>query len=198
MTDEYDKETHFQCSGAHGCGEVKLRSSFTNDKSKKSGKRNRCKQCQRAYNTKYASNRRASDKKYRAKPEQRLLKYKRSAESRGFVWDMSTADFMSYWQLPCVHCGTPIETIGLDRIRSDLPYQLDNVQPCCSNHNRQKSDMDLDEWYDSMDSITLHRLKINNVPDLVLHMIKELLKDASGEKHNKRMVAVTKPNVTTP
>ena len=186
------KETHKQCTGSQGCQEVKLRSHFTNDSSKADGKRNRCKQCQRAYNTKYASNRRASDKKYRAKPEQRLLKYKRSAESRGFTWDMTTKEFMTFWKLNCTHCGTPIETIGLDRLRSDLPYTKDNCQPCCSTHNRQKSDMDLDVWYDSMDSITLHRLKINNVPDSVLTMVKGLLKDASGEEHNKRMSAVTK------
>lgn len=193
-----DAKTHKLCTGAHGCNELKLMSHFTNDKSKKDGKRNRCKACQRAYNTSHASNRRISDKKYRAKPEQRLLKYKRSAESRGFTWDMTTEEFMSFWALPCVHCNTPIETIGLDRIRSDLPYQLNNVQPCCSTHNRQKSDMDLDEWYDSMDIITLHRLRMNNVPALVVHMISELLKDASGEEHNKRMAAVTKVIVTTP
>lgn len=182
-----NKETHKLCTGKHGCGKVKLRSNFTNDKSKKDGKRNRCKECQRAYNKEHASNRRESDKKYRSKPEVRYKKYKASAESRGFQWKLTRDQFMKHWQKPCTHCGATIETIGLDRLRSDLPYQIDNVQPCCSDHNRQKSDMDLDVWYDSMDSITLHRLKTNNVPESVLTMIKGLLKEASGEEHNQRM-----------
>ena len=148
-----DITTHKLCTGTHGCNEEKLRSHFTNDNSKKDGKRNRCKQCQRAYNKAFPSGRRASDKKYRAKPENRFKKYKESAKSRGFAWKLSREQFMVHWQKPCTHCGEAIETIGLDRVDSSKPYQVNNVEPCCSTCNRLKSDWDTKDWYAHMDKI---------------------------------------------
>ena len=143
-------ETHKICTGASGCGESKLRSHFTNDSSKKDGKRNRCKECQRAYNAAHRSNRVESDKKYRSKPEVRYKKYKASAESRGFKWKLTRNQFMVHWQKPCTHCESTIETIGLDRIDSNVPYQPDNVEPCCSVCNAMKSDTSTMDWYDQM------------------------------------------------
>ena len=153
-----DRETLKLCTGAHGCNTEKLRSHFTNDKSKKDGKRNRCKECQRSYNTKYASNRRVSDKKYRAKPENRFKKYQASAESRGFEWKLSRAEFMVHWQKPCTHCEEPIETIGLDRVDSNLPYQPNNVEPCCAKCNQMKSDWSTTDWYNHMTKILTVRM----------------------------------------
>jgi transposase-like protein len=153
-----DPTTHKLCTGAHGCNEVKLRSHFTNDKSKKDGKRNRCKQCQRDFNKKFPSGRRASDKKYRNKPEVRFKKYKASAESRGYTWDLTRDQFMVHWQKPCNHCGAAIETIGLDRVDSSLPYQVDNVEPCCSKCNQMKSDWSTVDWYTHMGKIMSHKM----------------------------------------
>jgi hypothetical protein len=152
------KETHKLCTGKHGCGKVKLRSHFTNDKSKPDGKRNRCKECQREYNKEHASNRRESDKKYRSKPEVRYKKYKASAESRGFQWKLTRDQFMKHWQKPCTHCDAPIDTIGLDRVDSSLPYQEDNVEPCCSKCNQMKSDWSTVDWYNHMAQILKVRM----------------------------------------
>ena len=180
-------ETHKQCTGARGCDLVKLRSHFTNDSSKADGKRNRCKQCQRAYNKEFASNRRASDKKYKAKPERRFAAYKASAESRGYTWDLTRDQFMVHWQVPCTHCGAEIETIGLDRVDSNLPYQPDNIQPCCRVCNASKSDSDLDVWYTHMDAITLHRVKALGGSPAILSLLQETLNEATGEQHNETM-----------
>jgi len=160
--EEFNKETHKLCTGAHGCGQVKLRSHFTNDKSKKDGKRNRCKQCQREYNKKFASVRRERDRKYRAKPENRYKVYKASAESRGFEWNLTQEQFMEHWNKPCTHCGAPIETIGLDRVDSSLPYQPDNVEPCCAKCNQMKSDWSTQDWYDHMQKIMKHKESKND------------------------------------
>lgn len=155
--EEFNKETHKLCTGAHGCGQVKLRSHFTNDRSKKDGKRNRCKQCQREYNKTHASVRRERDRRYRAKPENRYKVYKASAESRGFEWKLSRDEFMEHWQKPCTHCGAAIETIGLDRVDSSLPYQPDNVESCCSKCNQMKSDWSTKDWYEHMNKIMKHK-----------------------------------------
>lgn len=159
MNETYNKETHLKCTGAHGCGKVKLRSHFTNDRSKKTGKRNRCKECQRAYNKAFPAARRAADKKYREKPEVRFKKYKASALSRGFKWRLTRDQFMRHWQKPCTHCGADIPTIGLDRIDSSKPYQITNVEPCCSKCNQMKSDWSTQDWYKHMERIYQHSIK---------------------------------------
>lgn len=147
---QYDPSTHKFCST---CETVQLRSHFTNDKSKKDGKRVRCKSCQREWRKTNREKLREADKRYRSKPENRFKKYKRSAEERGFEWKLSRDQFMKHWQKPCVHCGDAIETIGLDRIDSNLPYQEDNVEPCCSKCNQMKSDWATVDWYSHMEKI---------------------------------------------
>lgn len=156
----YDPKTHLECTGSSGCGEVKLRSHFTNDKSKRSGKRNRCKQCQRAYNKANPAARLAADKKYRVQPHVRFAKYKASAEKRGFIWNLTRDQFMIHWKKDCTHCGSTIETIGLDRIDSSKPYQSDNVEPCCAKCNQMKSDWSTDDWIAHMVKIVKHRMGI--------------------------------------
>ena len=152
-TDKYKK-----CTGSNGCGAILLRSAFTNDKSKKDGKRNRCKSCQREYNKANPAARLAADKKYRVKPEVRYKKYKASALSRGFKWKLTRDQFMRFWKKPCTHCGAEIETIGLDRVDSDKPYQVTNIEPCCSKCNQMKSDYSTMDWYAHILKITKHVL----------------------------------------
>jgi hypothetical protein len=149
----HDPLTHKQC---RTCTEVLLRSHFTADRSKKDGKRSRCRACQRKWNVTNGHAKREQQRKYAAKPENRYKKYKASAESRGFSWDLTRDQFMVHWQKPCVHCGSEIKTIGLDRIDSSVPYQADNVEPCCSTCNRLKSDMLTVDWYAHMELIRKH------------------------------------------
>lgn len=143
-------KTHKICSS---CKEELLLGHFTNDKSKKDGKRSRCRKCQREWNVTHGEQKREAQRKYAAKPENRFKKYKASADSRGFTWSLTRDEFMKHWQKPCVHCGSPIKTIGLDRIDSSKPYQADNVEPCCSTCNRLKSDMLTVDWYAHMELI---------------------------------------------
>ena len=145
--------THKTCSN---CKEVLLLSAFTNDKSKKDGKRPRCRACQRLWNVKHGEQKRIAQRKYAAKPENRYKKYVASAKVRGFQWTLTRDEFMKHWQKPCVHCNSPIKTIGLDRIDSSKPYEDGNVEPCCSTCNRLKSDMLTVDWYAQMELIRKH------------------------------------------
>lgn len=164
---EINLETHKTCTGSHGCGKTLLRSAFTNDKSKKDGKRNRCKSCQRAYNSANPAARLAADKKYRVQPHVRYAKYKASALSRGFKWRLTRDQFMRFWNKACNHCGVAISTIGLDRVDSNKPYQVTNIEPCCSACNRQKSDWTTEDWYAHMDKIATHRLAVTKKPKVI-------------------------------
>ena len=149
---EHDVETHKYCKF---CGTVQLLSHFTNDKSKKDGKRAKCKGCQREYRASPAGiqSRLKSDRKYQAKPTSRFKKYVRSAAERGYKFELTFPQFMVFWKKPCTHCGAPIETIGLDRVDSTIPYQRDNVEPCCRLCNSMKSDTDTLKWYSHMQKI---------------------------------------------
>jgi hypothetical protein len=146
----HDPKTHKCCSA---CNQVLLRSHFTNDKSKKDGKRSRCRGCQREHRKTHGDSYLAAQRKYARKPEARYAKYKRSASERGYEFKLTRDEFMKHWQKPCVHCGDTIETIGLDRIDSAKPYQADNVEPCCRKCNQMKSDWNTVDWYLHMEKI---------------------------------------------
>lgn len=145
--------THKKCTD---CQETLLMSAFANDKSKKDGKRARCRGCQRLWNITHGEQKRESQRKYAAKPENRYKKYVASAKSRGFEWNLSRDEFMKHWQVDCTHCGSKIDTIGLDRIDSSLPYQADNVESCCFFCNRIKSDMKTEDLYNHLEKIRKH------------------------------------------
>lgn len=68
----------------------------------------------------------------------KLIEYKNGAKRRGFDFDLSKEDFQTLWQKPCFYCADEIETIGLDRIDSNIGYRLDNVVPCCAICNTMK------------------------------------------------------------
>ena len=77
------------------------------------------------------------------RPESRYCEYKRRAK-RGF--DLTFAQFMTFWQKPCWYCGETPETIGLDRVDNSKGYTLRNVVSCCSSCNLAKLDADRDEF----------------------------------------------------
>ena len=144
--------THKHCKT---CDTTQLLSHFTNDKSKKDGKRPKCKKCQREYRASPVgiASRLKSDRKYQAKPTSRFNKYIRSAAERGYIFALTFPQFMKFWQKPCTHCGDEIETIGLDRVDSSKPYQRDNVEACCRVCNAMKSDTNTLDWYKHMQKI---------------------------------------------
>lgn len=114
-------------------------------------------------------------KKYGLKPEDyeylKKLKraynlYKYCAKKRGIIWDLSVTIFSNYWQKNCYYCGDKIETIGIDRIDSNLGYIPDNIIPCCKICNQMKSNMSLNEFYDHIIKILEKSVKKDRFIDL--------------------------------
>lgn len=126
---------------------------FSADKAKPDGRVSQCKECRRAYRKKNAKALAATARQYKSKPESRFRTYKDSAKLRGFTWDMTFEEFMTFWQKPCMWCAGKIDTIGLDRIDPDQPYTVKNVEPCCKHCNRMKSDLTADEFLDHIEAI---------------------------------------------
>jgi hypothetical protein len=70
----------------------------------------------------------------------KYTQYKCNANRRNLPFNISLEYFKTFWQKPCYYCGDPIDTIGLDRIDSDLGYEEGNLRSCCAFCNYAKSD----------------------------------------------------------
>tara|TARA_B110000503_G_scaffold22355_1_gene34485 strand:- start:2370 stop:2969 length:600 start_codon:yes stop_codon:yes gene_type:complete len=112
----------------------------------------------------------------RRKPESvyRFLyeRYKSSAKKRNIVFGLSRCDYESIIKNNCYYCGSkpelkqpkrkigdlvgvPVPYNGIDRIDSNIGYEINNCVSCCTRCNYMKSDMDVSLF-------TEHILKIAN------------------------------------
>lgn len=82
--------------------------------------------------------------------------YKDGARKRGMVFDISHSTFYTFWKKPCTYCGNEIETVGLDRIKSDIGYIDGNIISCCSRCNEMKMSSSYEEWIEHMKKILKH------------------------------------------
>jgi len=89
----------------------------------------------------------------------RLLSYKKAAKKRNISFNLTEEEIKSYWKEPCYYCGCEIHTIGLDRIDSNIGYDLDNIVPCCSTCNTMKMNLTVDDFMNHMLKIIKHRGK---------------------------------------
>lgn len=94
-------------------------------------------------------------------PENRYKAYKKGAMNRKIEFLLTFEQFMTFWQKPCFYGDCKIETVGLDRIDSTKGYTIENCQPCCSRHNRMKSDMSKEEFLDACLKV-VNKLSVKN------------------------------------
>ena len=73
-------------------------------------------------------------------------RYKHGAEKRGVGFNLSLDQFGDYWQKDCHYCGTGISTIGLDRVDNGSGYEEGNVVPCCTECNKMKRAMQVEDF----------------------------------------------------
>lgn len=83
--------------------------------------------------------------------------FKCQVRARGLENNLTFEEYSSFWQKPCYHCGTPIATIGIDRLDSSINYTLDNSVSCCAHCNYMKLDYTEDEWIAQMLTILKHK-----------------------------------------
>lgn len=89
-----------------------------------------------------------------------ILGYKRHAERRGFVWNLSRDQVRGMLATPCHYCGTepknkkvtknsdkPFLYNGIDRVDNSLGYETSNVVPCCAVCNRAKGALTTQEFH---------------------------------------------------
>lgn len=69
---------------------------------------------------------------------ERYSSYVSGANSRGISFYLTFEEFLTFWQKPCSYCGSPIESVGIDRLNSKRPYMKGNTVSCCSQCNQMK------------------------------------------------------------
>ena len=97
---------------------------------------------------------------YRSSLKGRWQMYKSNAKKRNIPFNMSIEDFNELWQKDCNYCGSEIKYIGVDRVDSSKPYELDNVVPCCSRCNEMKMAETKEDWIKQMKQILKHQGEI--------------------------------------
>jgi hypothetical protein len=95
--------------------------------------------------------------KYSSVEEANLVRaydqYSRGAAARGYEWGLTTQQFGSIVNSPCIYCGAPPEerpsrwkkapitrSSGIDRVDNNQGYVVGNVVPCCTRCNIMKRD----------------------------------------------------------
>lgn len=79
-------------------------------------------------------------------PIGRFSSYRSNAKSKGRLFSLTFEQFMGFWQKDCYYCGSPIKTIGLDRIDNLGGYTIENVVSCCEICNVAKSTLGANEY----------------------------------------------------
>lgn len=74
----------------------------------------------------------------------------RNARVRGYEYSLTVDEVKEYWQKPCFYCGSPMETIGLDRVDNTKGYTKDNIVSCCWDCNRIKMTMTVDGFFEKI------------------------------------------------
>jgi hypothetical protein len=94
---------------------------------------------------------------YREKPEPMWNLYRKGAERRDLVFDITLAEFTEhFWQKPCWYCGDDIRTAGVDRVNNADGYTLSNTVPCCSVCNFMKLKTSQDDFIAKCRQISKH------------------------------------------
>lgn len=90
---------------------------------------------------------------YNLLPTTKYNTYKRNAKYRNLIFNLTIEDFMYFWKKSCTYCSIEIETIGLDRIDTNIGYIKENCIPCCSSCNIMRNNQTQSEFIERVKRI---------------------------------------------
>ncbi len=91
-------------------------------------------------------------------PKYRWSDFKKHARRRGLQVLITYEEYIGLIYRHCVYCGigpTLKRRISLDRVNSNLSYEITNVVPCCFLCNSMKGSMPLDTFLGHITRIVL-------------------------------------------
>lgn len=71
---------------------------------------------------------------------------KAQAVTRGYNFDLTFDEFLTFWNKPCYYCHNKINGVGIDRLDNTKGYNLDNCVPCCIICNRAKNTLSVSDF----------------------------------------------------
>lgn len=98
----------------------------------------------------------------RRKEHKRTVRYRKSAEARGYEWALTTPQAVKMFRRDCHYCGAHPEISretgkkrlnGIDRVDNTKGYTKDNCVTCCKMCNRMKSAYTLVEFLNKIKRI---------------------------------------------
>ena len=98
-------------------------------------------------------------KKYGQTLAGKYSNYRGTAKVRGLEFSLSLEQFSRLWEKDCSYCGTPIATIGIDRVNNNIGYTARNVVPCCPDCNLAKRALTKKEFLALCMRIVKHQTK---------------------------------------
>lgn len=118
----------------------------------------RCRSCQQSRNKRWVDARVNSDKWAPCLAKACAAR----AKSKGITFDLTVSEIQAITNQPCHYCGEMGERLrGLDRLKSTVGYQPDNVVACCTQCNTAKSEMTVQEflsWVARVADYSIHRI----------------------------------------
>ncbi len=73
--------------------------------------------------------------------------YRKSAEKRNYLWNITKEEFEHFFWGECHYCGTN-PSKGVDRVVNTDGYDKNNCVSCCMICNRAKNDMPIQNFKD--------------------------------------------------
>lgn len=75
---------------------------------------------------------------------------KTKAKKRGIKWGLKHEEVLTLITGECAYCGHlpnwPEDRVGVDRVNSDIGYEISNCVSCCFSCNSAKNAMSLDQF----------------------------------------------------
>ena len=118
------------------------------------GFRNEVQRCEVCYEKQREVERNRPDRNRNYKEEMKANvkvhydRYLKSSHKRNIQFELTIEEFSEIVSLPCNYCGTfnQNESIGIDRLDSDIGYIDGNIVPCCQECNIMKHDLSIEKF----------------------------------------------------
>ena len=92
----------------------------------------------RDYNLEHKDKIKIRRKNYMNTPNGRLTSIKGSAKVRGIIYNLPKEYAIKLLSSECHYCGLSDTQVGIDRLDSNIGYEIDNCVSCCTKCNYMK------------------------------------------------------------
>lgn len=82
--------------------------------------------------------------------------YLKMAKKKNRDFTLTKKECEMFFNSNCYYCGDSYVGLRMDRIDSNVGYQIDNVRPCCWTCNFMKNNLSENEFYEKIKQILKH------------------------------------------